>query len=433
MKKITLLLFLLTTTFGLAQNLITNGTFDDATGWTVVNQYGTDSTNGSVTFASGEVTIEKIDPLDGGWIHMGFYTSVTLTVGWYQFDMDMTFDGINEIWGEVYIGATEPVQNAEYSGDQQVIKAYNAWDCIKTYTGSAVAAGCDSSSPGKFEITSNGAYYLLFRTGGNSFGTSGVTIDNMTLISTTAPPAPVPLTEFDFDFTTPTPIGTYNATFNDDAINTVIGGINPTTEIGEISGVNDDWYSQINYEYIDGFDLSTGDRGFSLKVKGPRTSSVTLKVESGSDPDAAVVVDYTTPNVWQELKFDVTSNTSSNNTKVAVFFDLETNFDAGVDPSLNIFQIDDFVFGAFATLKVKDFEIEGLKAYPNPTNGKWKISTKDQEIQAIDVFNVLGKRVISLKPKAMSVNVDASGLAPGVYLTTITTHKGTSSRKLIKN
>ena len=82
---------------------------------------------------------------------------------------------------------------------------------------------------------------------------------------------------------------------------------------------------------------------------------------------------------------------------------------------------------------MKDFEIEGLKAYPNPTNGQWKISTKDQEIQAIEVFNVLGKRVISLKPNAMLVHVDASGLAPGIYLTTITTQQGTSSRKLIKN
>jgi hypothetical protein len=42
MKKITLLLILgLMATFGFAQNLITNGTFDDASGWTVVNQYGT--------------------------------------------------------------------------------------------------------------------------------------------------------------------------------------------------------------------------------------------------------------------------------------------------------------------------------------------------------------------------------------------------------
>jgi len=85
------------------------------------------------------------------------------------------------------------------------------------------------------------------------------------------------------------------------------------------------------------------------------------------------------------------------------------------------------------TLSIKDYEIEGLMAYPNPSNSKWTISTKDQEIQAIDVYNVLGKRVLSLKPNTLSAKVDASGLAPGVYISTITTEKGTSSRKLIKN
>ena len=101
MKQTTLLLFLMVTTLGFAQNLITNGTFDDATGWTVVNQYGADSTNGAVTIAGGGANIGKINPADGGWIHMGLYTSVSLTPGWYQFDMNITYAGIDGIWGEV--------------------------------------------------------------------------------------------------------------------------------------------------------------------------------------------------------------------------------------------------------------------------------------------------------------------------------------------
>ena len=54
MKKITLLLILgLMATFGFAQNLITNGTFDDASGWTIVNHYEAANTFGSVTIADG--------------------------------------------------------------------------------------------------------------------------------------------------------------------------------------------------------------------------------------------------------------------------------------------------------------------------------------------------------------------------------------------
>ena len=85
------------------------------------------------------------------------------------------------------------------------------------------------------------------------------------------------------------------------------------------------------------------------------------------------------------------------------------------------------------TLGINNFEIEGLTAYPNPTNNHWVISTKDQIINSIEVFNVLGKRVLSVQPNALSAKVDASSLSPGMYISTITTELGTTSRKLIKN
>ena len=414
MKQTTLLLFLMVTTLGFAQNLITNGTFDDATGWTVVNQYGADSTNGAVTIAGGGANIGKINPADGGWIHMGLYTSVSLTPGWYQFDMNMTYAGIDGIWGEVYIGTAQPGNNTEYNGNQQVIKAYNAWDCgsIKTYSGSAVAAGCDTSSPGKFQITSAGTYYLLFRTGGGNYGASGITLDNWSLVadvaqpvanfsevtsvsnlmatftntstdatsytwdfgdgstSTDANPAAhtyvykgqylvsltatstagsntttkeifvgavtTPVSDFSFDFSLPTPLR------NERLLSYV-----ETGGVATASGVNNDWYSQIKYINNAGIDLSSGNRGFTIKVKGPRTSTLTIKVEDGG-AEHTVTANYTTPNKWQTLTFDFSSFTSNNNKKIALFFDIQTNFDGSVDPNLNIFQIDDYVFGEFA-------------------------------------------------------------------------------------
>jgi len=173
-------------------NLITNGTFEDATGWTVINQYETTNTNGSVTIANGVAKFDETTSAD--WKHMAIYTAVELTAGTYQFDMHMAYTDISDIWGEVYIGASQPVEGGEapdtgieYSGDQQVIKAYNAWDCvdIKTYSGLATESGCDTNeNPGQFEITEDGTYYLLFRTGGGTYGTNGVVIDNVSLVKT---------------------------------------------------------------------------------------------------------------------------------------------------------------------------------------------------------------------------------------------------------
>ncbi len=164
-------------------NLITNGTFDDATGWTIINHYEATNLNGSVSIAEGVAKFNESTATD--WKHMGIYTVVELTAGTYQFEMDMTYTSINDVWGEVYIGAVKPVEGSDYSGDQQVLKAYNAWDCgnIKTYSGLATASGCDTKpNPGQFEITTNGTYYLLFRTGGATYGTTGIVIDNVSLV-----------------------------------------------------------------------------------------------------------------------------------------------------------------------------------------------------------------------------------------------------------
>jgi PKD repeat protein len=167
-------------------NLITNGSFDNESGWTIINIDPTDSGQASVAIADGVAKFsETVSPTDP-WKHWAIYTEVSLEPGTYKFDMNMTYVDINDVWGEVYIGATQPVENTgDYNGDQQVMRAYNAWDCpdLKTYSGSAVAGGCDpNANPGQFEITSAGTYYLLFRTGGAQWGPEGIVLDNWSLL-----------------------------------------------------------------------------------------------------------------------------------------------------------------------------------------------------------------------------------------------------------
>lgn len=430
MKKLTLLLLcFVCVTISYGQNLITNGTFDDATGWTVVNQYGTDSTNGSVEFIDGTVTVGKLDATDEGWIHMGFYTSVDLSAGWHQFDMEMDFDGINDIWGEVYIGADEPVQNQEYFGDMQVLKAYNAWDCDQTYTGSAVASGCDTANPGLFFIPSDGTYYLLFRSGGSNFGTNGVALDDFNLVTSVAPDGMT--SDFNFDFQTPTELQAFNLSWNEDATNTETDGINTSLEVVEISGINDDWYSKFYFQNQNGIDMSSGDRGISLKVNGPRALPVTVKIENGGET-SEVTLDYTTPNSWQELIFDFTGASSVSNTEIAVFFDIEVNSDVVSDPELNTFQIDDFVFGEYTTLSSSNFEITDLKIYPNPTTHLWNVSTNNERITLLEVYDITGKKVFSLQPQSVNTQIDSSNLNSGIYILKLSTENGSVSKKLIK-
>lgn len=185
MKKITLQLFLVfATVFSYAQiNLISNGTLDDATGWTVNNFYDGNS-NGMVTFAGGNATWSQ----SAAFENRGIYQSVFLEIGTYQFDMDVTYgsDMVNA-WGEVFVGSSEPVENNDYS-DNQVLKIFNTWDCgTAAYSGLASASGCDTSTtPGEFTITTAGTYYLVIKIGDwdGGVGASGVEVDNITLYET---------------------------------------------------------------------------------------------------------------------------------------------------------------------------------------------------------------------------------------------------------
>jgi hypothetical protein len=85
------------------------------------------------------------------------------------------------------------------------------------------------------------------------------------------------------------------------------------------------------------------------------------------------------------------------------------------------------------SLGTKDFKIAGLNIYPNPAQDSWTVKTSNINMSAIKVFDVLGKNVLSLKPNASEVTINASSLKSGLYFARINTLNGSSSLKLIKN
>lgn len=170
----------------IGENLIPQGSMDSADGWTIVNHYEAENTMGTFNFVNGvAMLVETETAVPGSWKHMGLYTSVDLSPGTYQFDIgNIVYANLSDVWGEVYIGSTQPVDGVEYMGDQQVLKVFNTWDCSDrlTYSGLASATGCDASAnPGRFEITTAGTYYLHYRSGGASYGTFGIVLNDLSL------------------------------------------------------------------------------------------------------------------------------------------------------------------------------------------------------------------------------------------------------------
>jgi hypothetical protein len=82
------------------------------------------------------------------------------------------------------------------------------------------------------------------------------------------------------------------------------------------------------------------------------------------------------------------------------------------------------------TLASQNFEISGLKVYPNPVaNGTLFIETAANAEKTVAIFDVLGKQVFNTTTADNAINV--SGLNAGVYVVRITEEGKTASTKLV--
>ncbi|WP_394759585.1 T9SS type A sorting domain-containing protein [Flavobacterium sp.] len=88
--------------------------------------------------------------------------------------------------------------------------------------------------------------------------------------------------------------------------------------------------------------------------------------------------------------------------------------------------------GKQASLATKNQEqqFDNLNVYPNPVgNGRVYITSKTTAPKDIEIFDVLGKRVMQLTISTKELNV--SSLSPGVYIIKIKEGEQRATRKLI--
>ena len=77
-----------------------------------------------------------------------------------------------------------------------------------------------------------------------------------------------------------------------------------------------------------------------------------------------------------------------------------------------------------------DRDIDGFKLYPNPvTNGKIFISTTKNAPKQINVFDVLGTKV--LQTTISGKELDLSNLGKGVYILRVLENNKMATRKLV--
>jgi len=185
------------------------------------------------------------------------------------------------------------------------------------------------------------------------------------------------------------------------------------------------------------------DSKMYVKVWSPEAGTpIRLKVEDSNDPTHTCETEINTSleGEWEIMEFDFATEAPGT---AALSFGLQNGwtynmasifFNFGTDGPIageKTYYFDNVSFGEPLS-KVEIVEIAGLEISPNPTNNQWNISTDNQKMTAIDIFDLQGKLIQSLQTQEYFISIDATSFATGIYLARISTNKGVGSLKLVK-
>lgn len=147
---------------------------------------------------------------------------------------------------------------------------------------------------------------------------------------------------------------------------------------------------------------------------GNSTGSAVTNDETTSDwvgGDLASVADLTTQN-WA-------LSTSTGKAYPASFGGSELNHIGSPNPSQN------------TLLSTEEFiSLENLSIYPNPVNNQLTIKAKNYDIESVEIFNLLGKR-ISHQNNLINNTMDVSEIATGVYLLKVTSGNNSVTKRIV--
>ena len=199
-------------------------------------------------------------------------------------------------------------------------------------------------------------------------------------------------------------------------------------DVLQVVGNGGQW-DNAQISFAESLDLSDDDNNtitFRIKaVNGTGSGNHALKFEQGTTGDTEVQFSITGTE-WTDVSLDFGAGLGSYG-KMVLFTDFG---DVGGGLS-DTYLFDDIAIGA--TLSVNYNNITNVSIYPNPSSSNWNFKTANTVITSVDVYNIVGKRVVSQKNNSSSIAVSAQGLATGIYIARVTTTEGTQSMKLIKN
>ncbi|MEC3906258.1 T9SS type A sorting domain-containing protein [Tamlana sp. 2201CG12-4] len=195
-------------------------------------------------------------------------------------------------------------------------------------------------------------------------------------------------------------------------------GTNSPVDISAYNWVHFDYYAPNLAAGVNGHEVK-----FILIGDGQGEKDYVLKTDVSGDG-------VLTFDAWQSVDIPLSHFTALGLTK-----DKYLQYKLGTTSDLNttIVYFDNIYFSVNqGTLGLDDRKIESFSTYPNPTQSIWTVKTQNIKIETISLFDILGKRVLSMTPNTNTVQIDGSNLISGLYFAQVKTESGISSIKLIK-
>lgn len=166
--------------------------------------------------------------------------------------------------------------------------------------------------------------------------------------------------------------------------------------------------SSMAYEILVATEAQLSDANFDLNTVAPIASAALA------------------PGAARTITVDLSAYTKQ---KIYVFF-VHTSRSTG----LGYLILDDILVTAEGVAGTNEFALSKFTVFPNPSNGVVTVANANALINAIAVTDINGRTVKSVKVGGLaSTEVNISDLASGVYMMSISSDKGTSTQKIIKN
>ena len=450
MKKITFILCALISFLGWSQELVINGDFEtgDTTGW-VGNAANV------VMQGSNYVNEANIGTAGNPW-DVNLSQVLSLTAG-------TTYTFSFEAWTDSATGTRTIIAGIGLNEDPwtAVTETANLTDMPQTFTYTMVAPVTSANNRVLFDMGAAAGFVFLDNVslmeavptcsdgiqngdeeGIDCGGSNCPPCTNNNVIPDAAPPTPPARAEADvisiYGDAYGTPIGLNNVpwdgtTFTEENIagnNVIKAVIDPGAPFigSDLGSVIDG--SDMTYFHMDFWIANPHEAG---QVFNPKWSNHTGGAGETDAGELTIALGPTDVQTWYSVDVplanfnNVNGGGIANREALAQFLITAAGF--SVNPEV---YVDNIYLHKNTTLSTESFELSSLKVFPNPSQRGWQIST-EATINSVDVYNITGTLLQSIKVNTADAKIDATNLSTGIYLAKIRTDRGEKVVKLIKN